>query len=647
MNNEIKFISPFKRLCVTVGNLPTAYMESMSYYECITFLVKFLTNEVVPTVNNNSEVVKELQDYVAHYFDNLDVQEEINNKLDEMAQEGELVSIIGEYLSLNSIISFNTLDDLKDGNNLINGLTARILGNTENDKTGAYYKIRELEESDTIDEYNLISLTNYPELVGERIYETIITSPINVKYYGAKGDGITDDSTIIQNIIDNNPKRTLYFPSGNYLLKSGIKVQHKYPVSFKLESDSKLFTDTAITCLIDLATDRTSEDYFNIETDPYITHIDGGVINCDNTIYGIRTQSSGSILYMNNVRLENVDNYGIYINRDEYYNSSNANLCNLVIRGKNSSSSNASTGICLKGYDNKLMNIFIFGNKIGLDIQSNGNFINTVHNVTYFGSNNVYTTSQFNNTIGFSIDGVDNNLINCYADTFGVGYLIKTNYQTTLNNCFTYWWQASAESITYSVKFDSVYQPKTKIVNCNFKLAPDGTKYIIYNTGGNNNIILDNNSYDKNIEATDLAFNTMINKNVNSVVPFETPATQLTPNSYYFIGYVKRDSFTTLSFDITYANAFKYSISLFYSSNGISFRSIPWFTGSLDSQLVVADPIEYNSEYYAKLYLKTGSETIWSQITFSNISGDLNIIPYHAKTTSSTPDTVLDTFDLE
>ena len=32
MNNEIKFISPFKRLCVTIGNLPTAYMESMSYY---------------------------------------------------------------------------------------------------------------------------------------------------------------------------------------------------------------------------------------------------------------------------------------------------------------------------------------------------------------------------------------------------------------------------------------------------------------------------------------------------------------------------------------------------------------------------------------------------------------------------------------
>ena len=112
MNNEIKFISPFKRLCVTIGNLPTAYMESMSYYECITYLVKLLTNEVIPAVNNNSEVVKELQDYVAHYFDNLDVQEEINNKLDEMAESGALADIINEeiFTELNNQVQANTED---------------------------------------------------------------------------------------------------------------------------------------------------------------------------------------------------------------------------------------------------------------------------------------------------------------------------------------------------------------------------------------------------------------------------------------------------------------------------------------------------------------------------------------------------------
>ena len=102
---DLNFISPFKKLCITIGNLPTAYIESMSYYEGLTFLVNYLANNVIPAVNNNSEVVQELQtkyvelkNYVDNYFDNLDVQEEINNKLDEMADNGYFNSIFLEYL---------------------------------------------------------------------------------------------------------------------------------------------------------------------------------------------------------------------------------------------------------------------------------------------------------------------------------------------------------------------------------------------------------------------------------------------------------------------------------------------------------------------------------------------------------------------
>ena len=80
MNNEVKFLSPFKRMCITIGNLPTAYIESMSYYEGLTFLVNYLANNVIPAVNTNSEAVKELQEkyielknYVDNYFENLDV----------------------------------------------------------------------------------------------------------------------------------------------------------------------------------------------------------------------------------------------------------------------------------------------------------------------------------------------------------------------------------------------------------------------------------------------------------------------------------------------------------------------------------------------------------------------------------------------
>ena len=81
--------------------IPLAFDESMSYYETLCGLLSYLENTIIPTVDNNADAVIELQnlfetlqDYVNHYFDNLDVQEEINNKLDEMVEDGTFENTI-------------------------------------------------------------------------------------------------------------------------------------------------------------------------------------------------------------------------------------------------------------------------------------------------------------------------------------------------------------------------------------------------------------------------------------------------------------------------------------------------------------------------------------------------------------------------
>ena len=103
MVNQLKTIetidtSPFKHMIMTIGELPTSYVESMTYYELLGWLANYVEKTVDPAINNNAEALQELQDYVAHYFDNLDVQEEINNKLDEMANDGTLTSLIKSYI---------------------------------------------------------------------------------------------------------------------------------------------------------------------------------------------------------------------------------------------------------------------------------------------------------------------------------------------------------------------------------------------------------------------------------------------------------------------------------------------------------------------------------------------------------------------
>ena len=168
-------LPPFKSFLAS--NIPSVYDNTLSYYDELTKLIGYLEQVVVPAINTNSENIdkldasfKQLKEYVDHYFDNLDVQEEINNKLDDMAESGQLADIIAQYLELAGVLAFDTLADLEDADNITAGSTTRILSKDKmNDGYGAYYKIRALTNTDIIDGDKIIALNNYPALVGEKV----------------------------------------------------------------------------------------------------------------------------------------------------------------------------------------------------------------------------------------------------------------------------------------------------------------------------------------------------------------------------------------------------------------------------------------------------------------------------------------------
>ena len=91
-------LKPFRFWCQKV--LPLVYDDSLSYYELLCKVVDFLnkTMEDVETLEEDVTGIYEaynlLQQYVNDYFDNLDVQEEINNKLDQMAEDGSLSTVM-------------------------------------------------------------------------------------------------------------------------------------------------------------------------------------------------------------------------------------------------------------------------------------------------------------------------------------------------------------------------------------------------------------------------------------------------------------------------------------------------------------------------------------------------------------------------
>ena len=188
--SEIRPIPPFKRFCGMLGAFPEAFSDAMSVYESLEWLYHYISTEIVPKTNEAIKLAEELKEYVEHYFDNLDVQEEINNKLDAMAESGELAEIIAAYLQVRSVLAYDSIEDMKEATNLTDGSFVETYGfYSKGDGGGAKYKVRQITNEDDVDEITLFALID-ATLVAELVVEN---STITTKQFGIKGDG-TDET---------------------------------------------------------------------------------------------------------------------------------------------------------------------------------------------------------------------------------------------------------------------------------------------------------------------------------------------------------------------------------------------------------------------------------------------------------------------
>ena len=165
--------------------------DALTDYQLICKVVEYLNkvidsqNGLVNEVERLENLFVELKSFVDNYFDNLDVQEEINNKLDAMVEAGTLQEIITQYIQANVAWTFDTVNDMKNATNLVNGSYARTLGfRSINDGGGATYYIT---NSGTANEMDVIS-------VGDLFANLVKPLTVTPEMFGAYGDGTHDDS---------------------------------------------------------------------------------------------------------------------------------------------------------------------------------------------------------------------------------------------------------------------------------------------------------------------------------------------------------------------------------------------------------------------------------------------------------------------
>ena len=223
---EYKNLTPFKWFVLENFPFIEADFDALTEWQLFCKLGKEI-NKIIDSQNvvgtemeKFSQAFIELQNYVNNYFDNLDVQEEINNKLNEMAEDGTLDIIIGRYITTKIIRIENTVQTLKENTELEKDMVIETLGYYNiNDGGKGKYLIKEITGQETFDDAFVIELQNNLKAV-----LIIENEKINFLTLGAKpqdtNNNLYDNKQYLEKFVNFTMnylgKLTLFIPAGIY-----------------------------------------------------------------------------------------------------------------------------------------------------------------------------------------------------------------------------------------------------------------------------------------------------------------------------------------------------------------------------------------------------------------------------------------------
>lgn len=194
-NTEIKnILSQLNCWCMNFkGNINTAYFSSLTLTEQVSQLF-WIVKENTSLINTTVDSFNDLYNFVNDYFDNLDVQNEINNKISEMVEDGSFVDIILPFVASYSNPSIvDSVSEMTDKN-----------------------KIYVLSTSGNVWAWN-----------GKKFADTLIQYGVSGDIYSFRGNLNVNDSITLSDYTENG-----YYYSGS---TSGIKITD-FPERYNIDS---------------------------------------------------------------------------------------------------------------------------------------------------------------------------------------------------------------------------------------------------------------------------------------------------------------------------------------------------------------------------------------------------------------------------
>ena len=280
-----------------------------------------------------------------------------------------------------------------------------------------------------------------------------------------------DVSDALQEIIDTNPNKTIYFPDGEYILAKPIltPADPVKSVSLKLSNYAKLKAAddwSSDEAMVRLGASHPKND---INTAGSNYFFEGGIIDGSNIANGISIDG-GRETAIRNLSIKRTV-IGLRIKCGANNGSSDCDIDTVNIVGNGTPES---IGVVVDGADNTFTNMRIASVYIGVRLTRSGNYLRNVHPLYIYEKG---LEGYYENSYAFYDISSGNWFDTCYSDQFATGFYSGSNTLSTFIGCRAFWYTDRGNK-QIGFEFDGKFHSMMNACHINLKYENVEGKYM-------------------------------------------------------------------------------------------------------------------------------------------------------------------------